>query len=44
MYRRTRAEMPTNPIEIREADGHMLKTGPAALTYRGEVDLGALGA
>ena len=31
-------------IEIREADGHMLKTGPAALTYRGEVDLGALGA
>ena len=30
--------------EIREADGHMLMTGPAALAYRGEIDLGALAA
>ena len=31
-------------IEIREADGHMLMTGPAALAYCGEIDLGALAA
>ena len=29
-------------IELRESDGHVLMTGPAALTYRGEIDLGAL--
>jgi len=31
-------------VEIREADGHMLMTGPAELAYRGEIDLGALAA
>jgi diaminopimelate epimerase len=29
-------------VEIRESDWHILMTGPAALVYRGEVDLGAL--
>ena len=29
-------------IELRESDGHVLMTGPAALAYRGEIDLGAL--
>ena len=28
-------------IELRESDGHVLMTGPAALAYRGEIDLGA---
>jgi diaminopimelate epimerase len=31
-------------IEIRETDGHVLMTGQATLAYRGEIDLGALGA
>jgi diaminopimelate epimerase len=31
-------------IELRESDEHVLMTGSAALAYRGEIDLGALGA
>ena len=31
-------------VEIRESDGHVLMTGPAALPYSGEIDLGALSA
>lgn len=31
-------------IEVGEANGHMLMTGPATLTYRGEIELGTLGA
>lgn len=31
----------TLSIELRESDGHILMTGPAALSFRGEVDLGA---
>jgi len=29
-------------VEIREGDGHMLMTGPAALSFSGEIDLKAL--
>jgi len=29
-------------IEFREEDGHMMMSGPAALAYRGEVDLAAI--
>ena len=29
-------------IEWRESDGHMLMTGPATLSFRGEIDLAAL--
>jgi diaminopimelate epimerase len=34
----------TLAIELREGDGHVLMTGPAALSFRGEVDLAELAA
>jgi diaminopimelate epimerase len=30
----------TLSIELRESDGHILMTGPATLSFRGEIDLG----
>ncbi|MGA7674769.1 MAG: hypothetical protein WCA78_06935, partial [Rhizomicrobium sp.] len=29
-------------LELREGDGHVLMTGPAALSFRGEIDLAEL--